>query len=603
MSINEPVKNIIIRFFISIITLIIIGIYYSSELRPFHYDGYEKNINRLQRFDAELNESIVLTRFGLLGHYDPIDKALDGMHKIISTFKSELNNHPHPALVRKLDALESALNHKEALTQNFKRINPILTNAINQFSTILALIIESQASIQLVESCLEQDYRYQIVDKINNLFRGILIYINLGTIEQHQQLVDLVADIRQTPHQISRLNLALSYADKILDLQPKMSEIDTALFEVPIVPKLNLLNETYNEIFQTYLSDSFTYRVLLYVLVFVLLVALRWAFSQLRGTVNALHVEVHHKIKAQRELAEINRQLEQRVEERTHALTAKNKDLNQALAHLKEAQDQLIIQEKMASLGMLTTGIAHEIQNPLNFVNNFSDLSVELLSELSETLIVYQQKGDQESLSIIKDTMADLTSLCQKIKAHGERADNIVKNMLLHSRTSNTKQEIVDIQNLIEENYTIAMRSFLSEHADFDVTLVKDFDGKSHKMPAYPQAMARALIYLLDNAFYAMQQKQNEAGTDYVPTLKISLYEQEKQLVIKIRDNGKGIAKKQLDKVFEPFFTTKPTGKGNTGLGLSICYDTIVKQHKGQINVTAQEGIFTEFTLILPIGQ
>lgn len=599
--INKPVKNIIARSFIAIIVIVIVGIYYFSELRPFDYEGYEKNINLLQRYDAELNEAIVLTRFGLVAYYTPIDKALNGVQGVLETFKSEVKNHPNATIELKLKSLEEAIKAKEDLTQKFKRLNPILINAINQFSTILAEIIESQASVQLVESCLEQDYRYQVVDLMNNLFRGILIYINIGSAEQHDSLEDLVEEIHKAPQKFENLDLALSYASKILEIKPQMTELDTQLFEVPIVSRLNTLNNAYNTVFQNYLADSFAYRILLYILVFLLLVALRWTFAQLRGTVDTLHIEVQRKIKAEKELAKINRQLEQRVADRTKELTLKNNDLNEALADLKEAQDQLIIKEKMASVGMLTTGIAHEIKNPLNFVNNFSDLSIELVDELNEELTANKQSIPEKVSGLFEDMLKDLKTMCSKIKEHGVRADNIVKNMLLHSQEASADREMVNIADLMKDNYQIALQSFRGDNKSFEPNIEWKIAPNIEKILVAPQPMSRVFVYLFDNSFYALREKQGKGEAGFVPSIQVNVNQDDTYMTIKVRDNGVGIPKKIIDKVFEPFFTTKPTGKGNTGLGLSICYDTVVKQHKGELRVSSEEGSYTEFVIMLPL--
>lgn len=607
---NKHTKNILTRLSIALIVAIIVSIYYFTELRPFQYVGYENKIDRLQRFDAELNEAIVKSRFGILRYYDPIDKTLDGVESVLHTFKTDLAKHPNLLIEKKLQTLEKAINVKVEITHNFKRYNPILINAINQFSTLLAQIIEAQANSQLVENALditqqlEHSLEYQIMDKINNLFSGILVYINLKNEEKHQGLVNLVQELRKAPkneEKYPKLEIALSYADMILDLQPKLTKIDAELYDVPIVANLNLLNYAFKENYQQYLHQSHALRIILYILVFILLVILRWAFSQLRGTVNTLHIEVQHKIKAEKELAEINRQLEQRVAQRTVELTVKNNDLNRALGDLKEAQEQLIIKEKMASVGMLTTGIAHEIKNPLNFVNNFSDISVDLVKELKEEININKQKFDEDSLKIITDIMQDLKTNCEKIKEHGERADNIVKTMLLHSQEANVQKEMLDIKSLVTDSYQIALEAFRTAHGKFDIKLDKNEDAALPKILGAPQSIGRALVYIFDNALFALRERLIQSPTDFSPSLIVNLTKQEENAVIKIRDNGIGITKKLLDKVFEPFFTTKPTGKGNTGLGLSICYDTIVKQHKGELKVASEEGIYTEFTIVLPI--
>lgn len=624
MIISESKRTLLTRFFIASTLAIIVGIYYFSERKPFEYQGYDKNVNLLQRYNAELNEAIVKTRFGILENYDPIDSALNGLQSVLNSFNQELKQSPNATLQNKLTALQDTLKLKEELTYKFKRLNPVLLNAINQFSTILAELIESQSSTAAAEAALSQDINFQItqdirneiIQKMNDLLRRTLTYINMPDASVHQQLLAFINEIEklatETQANISKypdldidfkkLSLSLVYAKKILELQPQISDIDQRLFEVPVVGNLNALNNAYVSIAQQHQKRAATYRIILYVLIVFLIIVLRWAFIQLRGMVNQLNSEIQQKIKAEKELEEINRQLEQRVAERTRELTVKNNDLNQAMADLKEAQEQLIIQEKMASVGMLTTGIAHEIKNPLNFVNNFSDISIDLVTDLDKELQSSKDKIDKEALDNIEDIISDLKTNCSKIKEHGVRADNIVKTMLLHSQESGVQKEMIDVRMLMNENIQIALESFKAGHDHFELIINKHFDPQLDNLLAAPQAIGRVFIYILDNAFYAMREKQKTAQQDYQPTLDITLQQLGSILSIKIKDNGIGIPKKSLDKVFQPFFTTKPTGKGNTGLGLSICYDTVVKQHKGELRVQSEENVYTEFTINLPIG-
>ncbi|MBS0289457.1 MAG: hypothetical protein JSS07_05425 [Proteobacteria bacterium] len=602
MNLKESFVNRLTRHSIPFIIAVIVGIYYLSEIRPFPYEHYEKYINELQRYDAELNESIVLIRFGALRYYNPIVQSQDGTSNVLSIINDLLKNKPNPTIEAKLNTLQKTIEKKRELTDKFELINPILLNAILNFSTILSQIIESESNTQLVESCLEKDYKSQQIDKANNLFRGILIYVSHRTEEKRTDLTQLVDDLKSAPEKLPKLDLALVYADKILEYQPQMSKIDEELFQVPVVAQSNQLQQTFNQEFQNFQALGDKFRIILYILVFTLLLVLRWLFSRLQNTVVSLNVEVVEKVKAQNALAETNRQLENRVAQRTHELTVKNSDLNQALSDLKDAQDQLIMQEKMASVGMLTTGIAHEIKNPLNFVNNFSDISVELVKELDEELKSNQEKLPPETTKYIEEILQDLKTNCAKIKEHGVRADNIVKNMLLHSQASGVQKEMIDLKTLMDDNIKIALESFKASAQHFEVKIDKQYDEKLEKILAAPQAIGRLFIYILDNSFYALREKQLTQGQNFTPTLTIVIKQITDAVLIKIKDNGTGISKKSLDKVFEPFFTTKPTGKGNTGLGLSICYDTVVKQHKGELKVTSEEGVFTEFTVVLPTG-
>ena len=279
------------------------------------------------------------------------------------------------------------------------------------------------------------------------------------------------------------------------------------------------------------------------------------------------------------------------VETRTRELVA-------SLENLRTAQDRLVQTEKLASLGQLTAGIAHEIKNPLNFVNNFSGISAELIDELQETL---------GGISIDKKTRAEITELTdtlrgnlEKVVQHGKRADSIVKNMLLHSRSGSGDHRPVEINAVVEESLNLAYHGARAEKQGFNITLERSFDPSAGEVDVFPQEITRVLLNLISNGFYAATKRKGQAGADgYEPTLAAATKDLGDRVEIRIRDNGTGIPPDVKDKMFNPFFTTKPAGEG-TGLGLSISHDIIVKQHAGSIEVDTQPGEFTEFRIILP---
>jgi two-component system NtrC family sensor kinase len=264
------------------------------------------------------------------------------------------------------------------------------------------------------------------------------------------------------------------------------------------------------------------------------------------------------------------------------------------LINLRQTQRQLIQSEKMASLGELTAGIAHEIQNPLNFVNNFSEVSIEMLDEMKLEL----KTGNQEEAISIAD---DIEQNLEKIIHHGKRADGIVKGMLQHSRASSNTKEPTDINVLADEYLRLAYHGLRAKNKDFNADLVTDFDEKLPKVNAVPQDIGRVLLNLLTNAFYAVQQKQKTAGPKYKPVIEVGTSAKNGVVEIAVKDNGSGIPENVKDKIMQPFFTTKPTGEG-TGLGLSMSYDIVVKGHGGTIAVDTKEGEFTKFIIILPIS-
>jgi signal transduction histidine kinase len=245
----------------------------------------------------------------------------------------------------------------------------------------------------------------------------------------------------------------------------------------------------------------------------------------------------------------------------------------------------------MASLGELTAGIAHEIQNPLNFVNNFSEVSVELIEEMHEEL----EKGDfKEAMALAEDVKQNL----DKITHHGKRADGIVKGMLQHSRSSSGEKEPTDINVLADEYLRLAYHGLRAKDKSFNASIKTDFDENIGKMNIIPQDIGRVVLNLITNAFYAVSERKLQQPEGYEPTVSVSTKKEGDKVFVSVEDNGNGIPKKVLDKIFQPFFTTKPTGQG-TGLGLSLSYD-IVKAHRGEISVKSKVGEGSTFTIALP---
>jgi signal transduction histidine kinase len=269
-----------------------------------------------------------------------------------------------------------------------------------------------------------------------------------------------------------------------------------------------------------------------------------------------------------------------------------------SLKDLRAAQDRLVQTEKLASLGQLTAGIAHEIKNPLNFVNNFSAVSVELIDELREALGgVHLDSKLRAEITEIADT---LQGNLDKVVQHGKRADAIVKNMLLHSRQGSGEHRPVEINALVDESLNLAYHGARAEKQGFNITLEKSFDPAAGEVDLFPQEITRVLLNLISNGFYATTKRKAESnGGDYEPTLAAATKNLGDSVEIRIRDNGTGIPPEVRERMFNPFFTTKPAGEG-TGLGLSISHDIIVKQHGGSIEVDTKPGEFTEFRIVLP---
>jgi signal transduction histidine kinase len=287
-----------------------------------------------------------------------------------------------------------------------------------------------------------------------------------------------------------------------------------------------------------------------------------------------------------------------RIQDAQETLEAKvadrTRELSQSLEELRNAQDRLLQTEKLASLGQLTAGIAHEIKNPLNFVNNFAELSVELLAELRAAM---QQAGLDPALRAeLEELCAMLSDNLAKVTAHGKRADSIVRNMLAHSREGGGERRRVDVNALLEETLGLAWHGARAERPGFNVTIEKRLDANVGELDLFPQEFARVLLNLFGNAFHAVQQKHTPG---FQPHLLVATHATPAGVAVTIRDNGTGIPEAVRSHIFEPFFTTKPPGQG-TGLGLSLSHDIVVQQHGGQITVATEPGAWTEFTITLP---
>ncbi len=273
-------------------------------------------------------------------------------------------------------------------------------------------------------------------------------------------------------------------------------------------------------------------------------------------------------------------------------LLHQKEEVQNALKELKSTQAQLIQSEKMASLGELTAGIAHEIQNPLNFVNNFSEVNKEMIDELQAEL---KANNVGEAINISND----IKDNSEKINHHGKRADAIVKGMLLHSRQTSGNTKSADINALADEYLRLSYHGLRAKDKDFNATINTDFDASIGEINIVSQDIGRVLLNLYNNAFYAVNEKQKIADDTYKPLVSVQTKKSNSAIEIRIQDNGYGIPEKVIDKIFQPFFTTKPTGQG-TGLGLSLSYDIITKEHKGTIKAESKEGEGTIFIIQLP---
>lgn len=289
------------------------------------------------------------------------------------------------------------------------------------------------------------------------------------------------------------------------------------------------------------------------------------------------------------------------LESQKKEIESKNEIIKQTLANLKAAQNQLIQSEKLASLGELTAGIAHEIQNPLNFVNNFSEVNVDLLVDINKEISV-----EKIDFSYLKELISDLTENQEKINFHGKRASNIVKSMLEHSRQSNGLKLPTDLNQMADEYLRLSYHGLRAKNKSFNANFKLNLDETIPIVDLVSQDIGRVLLNLCNNAFYAVWQKAKNVTTiigekpTYSPEVSISTKKLDDQVLVTIKDNGIGMSKATMQKIFQPFFTTKPTGEG-TGLGLSLAYDIITKGHGGSIEATSTEGEGAEIKILLPL--
>ena len=346
-----------------------------------------------------------------------------------------------------------------------------------------------------------------------------------------------------------------------------------------------------------------------------------WRTGDEIGTIIRAYNDLQEKQEAyETQLRNIHDALEQRVVERTQELKGREVELSEvvadlknreaellrakeaaeaALADLKRAQERLVQAEKMASLGQLTAGIAHEIKNPLNFVNNFAKLSDEMMDELAALLEKPVAALGPEERAEAEELLGTVRDNLTKISQHGKRADSIVKNMLMHAREGPSVRQTVSLNALAEEALNLAYHGARAEHPGFDVAMETRLSPDAGEIECYPQDLMRVFLNLISNAMYAADKRRSEAGEGFVPTLEVMTRADGEQVELEVRDNGSGIPPELRNQIFVPFFTTKPAGEG-TGLGLSLSYEIVVKQHGGDIVAESEPGEFTAFRVTLP---
>ncbi|MFB9843721.1 ATP-binding protein [Mucilaginibacter ginsenosidivorans] len=487
----------------------------------------------------------------------------------------------------KMNQLDSALHYETAMYNDLNFPVDLMPELLSRLGALQLKLGKEQGAIQFFRKGIKLTFQQNTVTD-----RAIIYYQMAALFNKMKQPDSSLYYARQsfyTARATTLAKVALDASLLIADLYHKSAKLDSAytyqriaigykdaLFGADKFRQIQLVLSQEQQRQQKLLQDRerlknrYLFIGGVSTVVFVLIVALIiWRNNQKQKQINLLLSEQKEEIETQRD------------------------NLGQALEDLKTTQTQLIQSEKMASLGELTAGIAHEIQNPLNFVNNFSEVSVELLTELKEEA----EAGNKDDVIGIAD---DLTENLRKINHHGKRADSIVKGMLEHSRVATGEKQLTDLNVLADEFLKLSYHGLRAKNKGFNADLVTNFDDNLPKADVVQQDIGRVLLNLFNNAFYAVNQKQKIAGSDYRPEVSVTTESGNGHVVIKVKDNGIGIPDAIKEKIMQPFFTTKPTGEG-TGLGLSLTYDMVVKGHGGSIEVSSEEGLGSEFIIKLPI--
>jgi len=439
--------------------------------------------------------------------------------------------------------------HKTILLAKEQRVYIDLVDTYNQMSKIFESKGQKDSSIYYAKKSISQE--------------GISTYPD-GALRSALQLANVYELKGAKDSVIKYQKLAIALKDRLFDRQKTMEAQRLKFDEKSRQQELQQQLARANLVYKNRLN---TYFLLAGLLILVIVAGGLW----------------RRNVYKQRSYALLQRQKQE--------IDVQKMKLEKTLNELKSTQAQLIQSEKMASLGELTAGIAHEIQNPLNFVNNFSEVNKELIAEMKNEV-------DSGNLNEVKNIAKNIEDNEEKIILHGKRADAIVKGMLQHSRASSGQKEPTDINGLADEYLRLAYHGFKAKDKSFDAKIKTDFDTSIEKINVIPQDMGRVLLNLINNALYAVAEKKNQYHSGYEPAVSVGTSQQNGKIEIKVKDNGNGIPQKSLEKIFQPFFTTKPTGQG-TGLGLSLAYD-IVKAHGGEIKVESKEGEGSEFIIQLP---
>jgi signal transduction histidine kinase len=535
------------------------GLNYLQQARQLNKRILEKETDKILVFTSQIMGSFIVSNIGYT--YERMNKLDSAMFFQKQAYALSLSlNQPNlrPLILTRLGVVEARMGHFDQARNYYQQA---LHNAF------LSGDLLNQGAIQYQLARLY--HQRQLPD--SSLYYARLAFANGQQLSQPKMVLDVSRLLVKLYHDQHQVDSAFHY-------QQVAIAANDSLFGPEKFQRLQLLTLTEQQLQQQLQEEQVRSQAhfqrigLLSVLgVFLLIALLLWHNNRQQQRANRILNQQNHQIQTQRN------------------------DLQQTLSELKAAQTQLIQSEKMASLGELTAGIAHEIQNPLNFVNNFSEVSTELVNELEEEWAKEDRSPEME-----KELLSDLKQNLSKIHHHGKRADAIVKGMMEHSRAGSGEKRLTDLNALAEEYLRLSYHGLRVKDKDFNASLVTDFDPSLGKTEVVPQEMGRVLLNLFNNAFYAVSQKKSQFNGQYQPEVKVSTKTVGNKVEIRVKDNGIGITDGVKQKIFQPFFTTKPTGEG-TGLGLSLSYDIITKGHGGELKVDTQEGEFSEFIIRLPI--
>ena len=425
--------------------------------------------------------------------------------------------------------------------------------------------------------------------KWNKIFTGLIIIASCLLILNIFHMSDS-NKLKWLPHVIV---LFMVY---IVFWQNDFRHLRPAMYSVLPFIAISLLNDLTEQVNKTFYNkwENYFSNAILFSLLWML--AMWFIANKQKKALEKERLKTKEKEAENRITAALKAELEVQVAERTAELTLQKEELEHTLNELTTTQAQLIQSEKMASLGELTAGIAHEIQNPLNFVNNFSEVNTELLEELKN-----ESKKEPRNIENENEILHDLQQNLEKISFHGRRADAIVKGMLQHSRSTSGQKELTDLNALADEYLRLSFHGLRAKDKSFNSDFKTDFDENIGKINIVPQDIGRVLLNLLNNAFYAVNEKKKQLNGTFQPLVLVSTRQCGNNTELTVKDNGMGIPQKILDKIYQPFFTTKPTGQG-TGLGLSMSYD-IIKAHDAELKAETKEGEFAKFTILFPRQQ